>query len=176
MKTKTIFLIVVLFSITLLNINAQSTDKKPCPCCTEAHSQFDFWLGEWTVYNTDGKQVGTNLITKEDQYGNCVMREQWKSAGVSRGTSYNYYNLADKTWNQVWIDNSGFSLTLKGSYINGKMTLKSKLLEGKKGTYYNRIPWQLNEDKSVTQTWDILNEQDEITQQAFKGIYKKSVK
>ena len=176
MKIKTIYLIVMLLSSITLKISAQKTDEKPCSCCTEAHSQFDFWLGDWTVYNTEGKQVGANSITKEDKYDNCVIREQWKSTGTNRGTSYNYYNLADKTWNQVWIDNSGFSLTLKGSYINNKMVLKSELLESKNGKYYNRITWQLNENKSVTQTWDILNEQNKVTQVAFKGIYKKSVK
>ena len=28
-----------------------------CPCCTENHKQFDFWVGEWIVYDTAGNKV-----------------------------------------------------------------------------------------------------------------------
>jgi hypothetical protein len=154
--------------------HSQQTDTKQCPCCTEAHQAFDFWVGEWTVYDTSGNIVGTNSIQKD--YDNCVLREQWKSSKNSRGTSYNYYNLTDKTWNQVWIDNSGFSLTLKGNYYDNKMILKSALLDGKKGKYYNQITWKKNPDKSVTQTWSIFDINGELVQEAFNGIYKKNVK
>ncbi|NNC70832.1 MAG: hypothetical protein HKN90_08440, partial [Flavobacteriaceae bacterium] len=149
---------------------------KPCPCCTEAHNEFDFWLGEWTVYNTQEQVVGTNKISKVKAYSNCVIREEWTSKGSNKGTSYNYYNLGDNTWNQVWIDNSGFSLTLKGNRIGNQMILKSDLLDGKNGKYYNQITWQLNEDETVTQTWIIFNKEEKLIQQAFKGIYKKTVK
>ena len=73
----------------------------------------------------------------------------------------NYYNLIGKTWFQVWIDNSGFSLTLKSNYINNKMVLKSELLNGKQGTSYDQMTWQKNGDTSVIQTWSIFNEKDE---------------
>jgi len=164
----------LIFLISCYTSYSQQTENDACPCCTEAHQTFDFWIGDWTVYNTSGIIVGTNSIQKE--YENCVLKEQWNSSKNNHGTSYNYYNLIDKTWNQVWIDNSGFSLTLKGNYINNKMVLKSELLNGKQGKYYNQITWQKNDDTSVTQTWSIFNEKDEKIQEAFKGIYKKNVK
>jgi len=145
-----------------------------CPCCSESYSSFDFWIGEWTVYDVTGKEVGKNTIEK--QYDNCVLQEKWISSTNNRGTSYNYYDTKDKTWNQVWVDNSGFSLVLKGNYDNGKMILKSQLLDGKKGKYYNQITWVKNDDGSVTQIWDIFNNNNEKLQEAFKGIYKKTVK
>jgi len=174
MKNIKLTIFVVFLVISIPTVLSQQTENKPCSCCTEVHNAFDFWIGEWTVYDIDGKIVGTNSIQKE--YDNCVLREQWKSAGKNHGTSYNYYNLTDKTWNQVWIDNSGFNLTLKGNYINNKMVLKSEMIDGKQGKYYNQITWQKNDDASVTQTWGIFNEKGEKIQQAFKGIYKKNVK
>jgi hypothetical protein len=174
MKNKFLLIFTVVFLMATLLVAAQKTDKKICPCCTEAHQFFDFWIGDWTVYDVKGNVVGTNSIHK--QYDKCVLREQWKSSGINKGTSYNYYDLKDKTWNQVWVDNSGFSLVLKGNFINGKMILKSNLLDGQKGKYYNQITWVKNDDNTVTQTWDILNEKGEKTQEAFKGIYKKTVK
>jgi hypothetical protein len=166
--SKKLFLLLVIVSFT--QTNAQTKEEKTCPCCTEKHQQFDFWLGDWTVYNINGKVVGTNKISK--LYDECVIREEWTSSAKNRGTSNNYYNAADDTWNQVWVDNSGFSLVLKGKYNDGKMILKSDLIQGKKGKYYNQITWTLNDDKSVTQVWEYFKEDGTLIQEAFKGLYK----
>ncbi len=56
------------------------------------------------------------------------------------------------------------------------MILKSELLEGAKGKYFNQITWTKNRDGSVTQVWNIFNEKNKKTQEAFRGIYKKTVK
>ena len=167
--------IIVIIALVILgqDLIAQQ-EQTQCPCCSESHSSFDFWIGEWMVYDITGKEVGKNTIEK--QYDNCVLQEKWISSTKNRGTSYNYYDTKDKTWNQVWVDNSGFNLVLKGNYDNGKMILKSQLLDGKKGKYYNQITWVKNDDGTVTQIWDIFNNKDEKTQEAFKGIYKKIVK
>ena len=170
MKRTVIVIVIVLF---IQNIMAQQDEVK-CQCCSEPYGFFDFWIGDWTVYDVKGNVVGNNIIEK--QYDNCVLQEKWTSTGKNRGTSYNYYNISDKTWNQLWVDNAGFSLELKGHYEEGKMILKSEIIESEKGKYYNQITWHKNADGSVTQVWDILNEKDEKIQEAFKGIYKKSVK
>ena len=149
-------------------------EEKQCACCSESHSSFDFWVGDWIVYDVKGNVVGHNIVEKK--YDNCVLQEKWISSGKSRGTSYNYYDKKDATWNQIWIDNSGFSLVLKGNYSNSKMILKSELINGEKGVYYNQITWTKNADGSVTQVWDIFDEKNKKTQEAFRGIYKKSVK
>ena len=176
MKNRHYFIVLALVLLSHMTSQAQDSNTSKCPCCTEAHQAFDFWLGDWTVYGEDGKVLGKNIILKDPNYSNCVITEAWSGTGISRGTSYNYFNRSDKTWNQVWIDNSGFSLTLKGNRVGNSMVLKSELVTGQKGKYYNQITWQLNEDESVTQTWELFDEQGKMIQQAFKGIYKKTVK
>ncbi|PQJ80763.1 hypothetical protein [Polaribacter porphyrae] len=152
-------------------LKAQTTQKQPCS--GEKYSQFDFWQGSWKVYDTKGKLIGTNKLIK--MQSNCVMQENWESKTSSnKGTSYNYYNKTDDSWNQVWVDNTGFSLVLIGNLIDGKMVLKSELIKTKKGNYYNRVIWSKNTDGSVTQVWDYLNEKGKVISEAFRGIYKKS--
>jgi hypothetical protein len=156
------------FSTVLTSQNQQKT-----PCSGAKYSQFDFWEGAWIVYDTKGNIVGTNKLVK--MHSNCVMQENWVSkTGPSRGTSYNYYNKTDDYWHQVWVDNSGFSLMLKGGLIDGKMVLKSDLITSEKGNYYNRITWSKNNDNSVTQLWEYINEKEELISEVFRGIYKKS--
>jgi len=167
--------IIVIIALVILGQDLIAQQEQiQCPCCSESHSSFDFWIGQWTVYDITGKEIGKNTIEK--QYDNCVLQEKWISSAKNKGTSYNYYDTKDKTWNQVWVDNSGFNLVLKGNYDNGKMILKSQLLDGKKGKYYNQITWVKNDDGSVTQIWDIFNNKQEKVREAFKGIYKKTVK
>lgn len=159
--------------IILLTSLAQQAKSKPCKCCSIEHNQFDFWVGNWAVYDTLNNLVGTNKILKN--YDNCLLQENWVSKGKNKGTSYNYYNPSDSTWNQLWIDNQGTILKLKGSFEHGKMILKSDLQRGKKvDWYYNRISWQLLDNGNVVQTWDILSKNNSLIANLFKGIYKPS--
>ncbi len=141
-------IIVIIALVVLWRDLIAQQERIQCPCSSKSHSSFDFWIGEWTVYDVTGKEVGKNTIEK--QYDNGVLQEKWISACKSRGTSYNYYDTKDNTWNQVWVDNSWFGLVLKGNYEIGKMILKSQFLDSKKSKYYNHITWVKNDDRSVT--------------------------
>jgi hypothetical protein len=164
--------VLVLISISL-SLTAQDSLTSNCPCCSTEQKQFDFWVGEWNVFDTLGNYVGKNTVLK--QYDNCLIQENWISAGKNRGTSYNYFDPSDSTWNQLWLDNQGTILKLKGTLIDDNMILKSKLQKGKKiAWYYNRITWNKLKNGNVVQIWDILDENDKLLANLFKGIYKPS--
>lgn len=159
--------VALFFLLCSLSLSAQTNN-----CQSEKHKEFDFWLGDWDVYNEKGKLVGTNSITK--MQNGCVLQENWVSKTSSNtGTSYNYFDKQDKTWNQVWVDNSGFSLVLKGNLVNGNMILKSATINSEKGNYQNKVSWIKNADGSITQLWVLLDASGNIIKEAFKGIYKK---
>ncbi len=161
-------LLFIAFGLSL----SQGQTQQKAPCDTDKHNEFNFWVGDWNVYDTQGNLIGTNKIVK--MHSNCVMQENWESkTSPNRGTSYNYVNLVDKTWNQLWVDNSGFSLELKGNLEKGSMVLKSELQKGPNGEFFNRITWTPNKDGSVTQLWEVLSKDDKVIQEAFRGIYKK---
>lgn len=153
-------------------MTTQSKKSNQCNCCTEKHQQFDFWLGNWNVYNADGKLIGINTITKN--YGDCMLKEEWESTGSNRGTSTNYYNKNDDSWNQVWVDNSGYNLVLKGALTDGRMVLKSEIVKGKNSEYYNQITWIPNDDGTVTQLWEQFKADGTLIKEVFKGVYKKN--
>lgn len=125
------------------------------------------------MYDTTGTVIGENTITKLED--NCILNEVWRGKGGTTGRSYNYFNPSDSTWNQLWIDNTGSNLILKGNGSDGtKMVLSSDLLPGKKIDFYrNRITWSLNEDGSITQIWEVVDKQGTKLNELFKGIYKK---
>lgn len=164
----------VLFLLSLM-VSAMSYAQNNTGCNYLQSNQFDFWVGNWNVYDTLGNKVGENRIEK--QYENCVLQENWISSTVNKGTSYNYFNPVDTTWNQLWLDNQGSILNLKGSFKNNKMVLKSELIPGQKvAFYYNQISWSKNTDGSVNQVWEIFDEKDNFLQLAFFGVYRRKAK
>jgi len=159
------FLFLLLLSISG---NAQENTR---PCSSENYKQFDFWVGNWEVFDAENKLIGTNNVVRTPNA--CAIQENWESkTSPNKGTSYNYFNNSDKKWHQVWIDNSGFILNLEGNFIDGKMVLKSGLIKNQKQNYYNRISWY-KENNNVIQIWDYIDEEEKVIQQVFKGIYKK---
>jgi len=136
------------------------------------HEQFNFWAGDWVVYDTAGNQIGENLIEiEEDQ---CILHENWKGGKGTIGQSLNYYNPKDSTWNQLWLDNQGSILNLKGGIKDGDMVMRSENTIGKKGIeYYNEIVWSEQNENTVSQTWSIYRADGSLIQELFKGIYKR---
>ena len=170
MRTLFLAIIASLFSITL---SAQNIQTSTCNCCTETHAQFDFWVGEWTVTQPNGSPAGKNSLEKiQDQ---CVLKENWTSAKEGyTGTSYSFYNAETKQWEQVWIDNQGGSLHLKGHKKDNQMILRTDDAKNKDGEiFYHQITWTDNKDGSVRQLWETFTEgKDAVV--AFDGLYKKT--
>lgn len=163
-------LLLLIVHITLyLSVYAQDTK---CSCCTEKHTAFDFWIGSWNVTDPNGVIVGTNIIDKIQD--NCILRENWTSAnGKITGTSNNFYNLTTKQWEQIWIDNQGGSLHLKGNRVDNQMILKTDVAKNAKDEpFYHKVTWTLNNDGSVRQYWETITNDKDITV-AFDGLYRK---
>lgn len=159
----------LVFTALALSLSISLLGQQNCACCSEQHRQFDFWLGKWEVFNPAGKKVGENTITQVQ--GKCVLQEDWVSNQT--GTSYNYYDPNDSTWNQLYLDNQGTILALKGRFEDHKMILWSDKVKGQNGEYRNRIIWQLLPDGSVSQKWDIVALNGQVISVAFDGIYRK---
>ena len=142
----------------------------PCPCCTEAHRAFDFWLGDWEAYAPNDKLAGTNhIVTLHDS---CIIQENWVSAaGNFTGTSYNYYDPSDSTWNQIWLDNKGGNLILKGRHAGNQMILSAPA-NAAGNTPAQRITWTVNLDGTVRQHWETASA-GEAWETAFDGLYRK---
>ena len=169
MRSLALSMLLLLFTV---NTSVAQSDSSDCPCCTKQHAAFDFWVGDWNVFNTAGTQVGENRIEKVEN--NCVLTELWTGAAGGTGRSFNYFNAADSTWNQLWLDNKGTKLELKGRPAQGKMVLQSELIPGRQIDFYrNRITWTANADGTVTQLWEILDKDNKVLQTAFEGIYKR---
>jgi len=72
------------------------------PCDTmPAARQFDFWIGDWDVYNPARQLAGTNSIQKV--LGGCALLENWEGSLGGSGKSMNWYNVQAGYWQQTWV-------------------------------------------------------------------------
>lgn len=159
------------FSLFLLIPSIVFSQSEECKCCSENHKAFDFWVGEWKVTNPDGSLAGTNTIKKIQD--DCILQENWSGTSGNTGASINFYNLRTEQWEQLWIDNSGTHLKLKGHRSGNKMILSSDEFTGDDGKeYVNRVTWSFNEDGTVRQFWEILHDGKTVNV-AFDGLYTR---
>ena len=145
----------------------------PSPHCADpANRQFDFWLGDWDVFNPEGKQVGTNRIALV--YG-CVLHESWKTPRGYEGQSFNRYDADRGVWHQTWVDNQGTLLLLEGGLKDGAMALSDASTPGRKpGAPLNEIRWTKNDDGTVRQHWQSSADGGKTWKTAFDGKYVRS--
>lgn len=155
---------------------ANQQSKRPAPCMSEQHRQFDFWVGEWNVTDADGKTVGHSNI--DARLNGCVIHEHWQGVG-SEGESFNIYNAGSGQWEQYWVDNGGNRLYLKGRLVDGRMVLSGEQDKPDPQTgivQRERITWTPNADGSVRQLWETSKDDGKTWAVSFDGLYRSVVK
>lgn len=93
-------------------------------CATPEHRQFDFWLGDWDVYDA-GESKPSMRIQVEKILDGCALRETYRDVNGMVGESLNFYDAGRKMWHQTWTTNRGQVLLLDGSFENGRMTFRA---------------------------------------------------
>lgn len=160
------------FVLILFTLNLMSQT----PCSTIAHSEFDFWVGEWEVYHSQADTlVGKNHIKKI--LNNCVVEENWTGAGGFEGKSFNTYNPADSTWNQVWVDMSGSTYHFSGRFKENVMQMYGETTNAKGKPVKLDMAYHFDkENDTVRQIWKMSPDDGETWNIVFDGIYRKKKK
>lgn len=146
-------------------------NSQPCEETPE-HRQFDFWVGEWDVYDQNNNKAGLNRIEKVET--GCLLLEQWTSVTGGSGTSMNFYDPDKKRWEQIWVGGGGGSLIrIEGGLLKDK----SMRLEGTihyistQTTYPFRGTWSLLPDKRVRQFFEQSTDGGKTWAPWFEGFY-----
>jgi len=135
-------------------------------------SDFDFWVGEWDVFESTGTtQVGENSIKKMES--GCMIMESWTSANGGTGTSLNYFNPVTNEWRQVWVSAGRYSIDIVGGIRAGSMVLEGSIYNFAGAVWDFRGSWTPNADGSVRQFFEQYNHDSEQWDPWFDGIYKK---
>ncbi|MEP6946541.1 MAG: tetratricopeptide repeat protein [Acidobacteriota bacterium] len=88
----------------------------PCLFSDEA-KQFNFWVGEWEVFNPQGRHDGSSAV--QSIASGCGILENWTDQFGGTGKSINFYDAAAGKWFQYWIGQAGGPLRFSGVYKDG---------------------------------------------------------
>lgn len=148
-------LAIVLAMLTLPAASSAQNQQPPAPICqtTSEFRAFDFWVGEWSVFDTTGTQAGQNRI--ESRENGCVLVEHWTSASGGTGMSMNWFDNVSGKWRQVWVAN-GYNIDIVGGPdAAGAMVLVGTLHNYRQGQSSDfRGTWTPNQDGSVRQLFE----------------------
>ena len=123
-------------------------------CDTPQHHEFDFWLGDWQVFDaaTD-KLVAFDRVTK--RYDGCVVEQDmtfvtdlYRRPGASHrlsGMSVNRYD--GEAWLELWADNQWGAIAMRGApESNAAMVLKTIIPSRHRDL---KLVWENHPDGSV---------------------------
>ena len=79
-----------------------ATIAKPLPCSAPAYREFDFWLGDWDVFEIGGSTREARATITRVQ-NDCGLREQYEGADGSSGESLSMYDPSKTEWQQTWF-------------------------------------------------------------------------
>lgn len=151
---------------------AQTPAPPPPPRCEAAvYRQFDFWIGEWDVFNPGGDKIGESSVTREE--AGCLIVERWKSAKGNSGQSYNFYDPSRGQWRQVWLSASELTDYAGAFNARGEMVLEGDLqvIGGYGGR--SRGTWTANPDGSVRQRFESYDSGKSAWVENFNGLYRR---
>ena len=166
-------MIVVAASLAFAQI-ASVQAGPPAPCASEAHAQFDFWVGEWDVFpNGSVNQVATSRI--ERLHAGCAVREQWMPVSGEGGSSLNSLDPETGRWHQLWVGSDGETVRFEGGAVDGKMVLTGYWADiggpGRDGLV--RMTYTRQDDGSVRQFGEVSSDHGLTWAPSFDFIYRR---
>jgi hypothetical protein len=81
-------------------------------CTAPAQRQFDFWVGDWDVFERTGQRVARARVSLI--LDGCVLLEEYDGVDGHLGKSFSLYDGAIGRWRQTWVTNRGEVLDIQG--------------------------------------------------------------
>lgn len=94
-------------------------------CLTAEQHQWDFWIGDWDVFDADNSAKQVARVHVDRILDGCVLREDYQDTNGHKGQSFSIYDTGRKMWHQSWVTNRGQLLLLDGGFQAGDMVLSA---------------------------------------------------
>ena len=96
---------------------------KTTTCTAPAYRQFDFWLGNWDVFDVASPTVIVAHVRVVPILEGCVLHEFYEGADGHQGQSFSIFDASRQVWHQSWVTNNGQLLVIEGGMQAGSMIL-----------------------------------------------------
>lgn len=128
--TRFLSMVIACFAIMSLSVgDVPAEDEPSAPCTSQAHHQFDFWIGDWNVFDEDGPSKVAHARIDSILNG-CVLREDYQAVDGHAGQSFTIYDATRNIWHQTWVTSQGGLLEIEGKFQSGEMVLTGTNQQG----------------------------------------------
>jgi len=93
---------------------ARSSASPPDRCSASEHRQFDFWAGDWDVFEVNNRDSVVAHARVERILEGCALREVYDGRNGLSGQSLSIYDAGRGLWHQSWVTNHGQLLVIEG--------------------------------------------------------------
>ena len=160
------------FPLILLIITSSFSQEKAQILCASDKSpyrDFDFVVGDWILLNAEGKKIGEQVYTKQEE--GCTILEKWTTLSGSTGTGMSFVDPSTGLWRQVWMSPM-FHIDYSGSLNdNGDMVLEGTMYpnNGKKSSPVRSI-WSKQDNGGIKQEFLKFNDDTKQWESFFLGV------
>jgi len=128
-------------SVAMVATNHRAPHTRAPSCDGAEYHQFDFFEGDWDVYDfgVPDSVIAHNVVTP--MAGGCAIREVYTQRDGMQGESFSTFDASRQLWHQSWVTNHGSLLLLDGRLDGGRMVLTATVHDGKGGSSLLRGIW-----------------------------------
>jgi hypothetical protein len=138
----------------LSSTQAWSVDSASAPCDTPQHHQFDFWVGDWQVFDAKTNQLVAFDHVEKHSHG-CIVQQNltmvtdlYRRQDVGyRMTGIGVNRFDGESWLELWADNQWGAIVLRGMPAAGKAMVLTTIIPSRNRDL--RLEWEKRPDGSV---------------------------
>lgn len=140
-----------------------------CSSNDKPYRDFDFLVGHWDFFTTDGTKIGEQVYTKREQ--GCLIAEEWTTLSGDTGLGMSFVDPKTGLWRQVWMSTK-FHIDYSGGLDkSGAMVLEGTIYPNNgDASSPVRGVWSKQADGSVKQEFLILNKKSNAWETFFVGF------
>ena len=142
--------VVIVFS-TDGTVRGAQASRAPAECAGAEFREFDFFVGEWNVYDAGSSKLKAHNSVSHMLDG-CAIREVYRRTDGYTGESFSTYDSARHQWHQSWVTNRGELLLLDGGIKDGAMVLTGPEQTASGTASVIRGVWKREANGSVRET------------------------
>ena len=170
-------LLAVLQATAPQEVPDQPATVSPCEQLA-AFAAFDFWVGEWDVYDNGAPDDKVADSTIQRLHNGCAVVELWQPLRGAGGSSLNHLDPATGRWHQKWVGAAPGMVEFEGGPVANAMVLAGYWANvggpGKTGLV--RMTYTPQADKSVRQHGEVSYDHGVTWETSFDLIYRRKAK
>ena len=136
------------------SVGARAAESPVAPCDTPQHHQFDFWVGDWQVFDAKtNRLVGFDRVEKHShgcivQQNLTMLTDLYRRPGADYRLAGIGVNRFDgESWLEMWADNQWGAIVLRGMPEGGKAMVLETITPSRNRDL--RLEWEKRPDGSV---------------------------